>query len=47
MEELKNYSDLGFQTKRKLIPVSTPIAMIVEAFKNGVKLEEVKEFLSV
>ena len=46
-EELKDYQDLGFQTKRKLISVSTPIAMIVEAFKNGAKLEDVKEFLSV
>ena len=46
-EELKEYSDMGFQTKRKLIPLSTPIAMMVEAFKNNVKLEDVKEFLSI
>jgi DNA polymerase elongation subunit (family B) len=46
-EELKEYQDLGFQTKRKLVPMSTPIAMIVEAFKNDVKLEDVKEFLSI
>jgi DNA polymerase elongation subunit (family B) len=46
-EELKEYLDIGFQTKRKLISIATPIAMIVEAFKNGAKLENVKEFLSM
>jgi DNA polymerase elongation subunit (family B) len=46
-DELKEFSDIGFQTKRKLIPLSTPIAMMVEAFKNNVKLEDVKEFLSI
>ena len=46
-EALKEYSDIGFQTKRKLISLATPIAMIVEAFKNGATLEDVKQFLSV
>ena len=46
-EELKEYQDFGFRTKRKLIPVSTPIAMFVEAFKHNAKLEDVKEFLSI
>lgn len=46
-EELKEYEDFGFQTKRKFMCVNKPIAMIIEAFKNGAKLENVKEFLSV
>jgi DNA polymerase elongation subunit (family B) len=46
-EELKEYLDSGFQTKRKLIPLSTPIAMMVEAFKNNSKIEDVKNFLSI
>lgn len=47
MEELKEYEDFGFRTKRKFMCVSKPIAMIIEAFKNSAKLEDVKEFLSV
>jgi DNA polymerase elongation subunit (family B) len=46
-EELSEYKDFGFRTRRKLISVSTPIAMMVEAFKNGAKLDDVKEFLSI
>jgi DNA polymerase elongation subunit (family B) len=46
-EELMDYMDLGFQTKRKFMSVCKPIAMIIEAFKNEFKLEDVKEFLSV
>jgi DNA polymerase elongation subunit (family B) len=47
MQELNTFQDIGFQTKRKFVSVKTPIAMMVEAFKNGVTLEEVKEFLSI
>ena len=46
-EELSDYWDCGFQTKRKFMSVSKPIAMTIEAFKNGSNLNELKEFLSV
>jgi DNA polymerase elongation subunit (family B) len=46
-EELKEYEDFGFCTKRKFLCVSKPIAMMTEAFKNGYKLEDVKKFLSI
>ena len=46
-EDLKEYQEFGFRTKRKLIPVATPIAMIIESFKNNATLNDVKEFLSI
>jgi DNA polymerase elongation subunit (family B) len=46
-EELSDYWDCGFQTKRKFLCVSKPIAMTIEAFKNGSNLNELKEFFSV
>jgi DNA polymerase elongation subunit (family B) len=46
-EDLKEYEDFGFRTKRKFMCVSKPITMMIEAFKNNAKLEDVKDFLSV
>jgi DNA polymerase elongation subunit (family B) len=44
-EDLKPYAHIGFQTKRKLVCVSTPISMILVALDNGSTIEEIKEFL--
>jgi DNA polymerase delta subunit 1 len=44
MSELKDYSDFGYQKKRKLISVSTPILLAFSALKEGCTIEDIENF---
>jgi len=44
MSELKDYSDFGYQKKRKLISVSNPILMAFSALKEGCTIEDIEHF---
>jgi DNA polymerase delta subunit 1 len=44
-EELVHYEDLGFHTKRKFLSVKKPITMVIEALKNNVGMDPIREFM--
>jgi DNA polymerase delta subunit 1 len=45
MHDLKDYSEFGFRTKRKLIPISNPILLSFTAIKEGSTLQDIENFI--